>query len=160
MNFKDLTGKVFGSLTVLEKGPQDKRKRYNWLCRCLCGKEKYVASRHLIAGATKTCGCRTGRDLPKPYLGITGERHPKWKGGSYKAFGYNLVYQGPYTYEFEHRIAAGLSKKDKQVVHHKNHDKLDNRPENLEIMTRSEHAMEHGLGKETRGVRQRGTSTV
>jgi len=144
--FKDLTGKTFGRLTVLSKGPQDKYKRYSWLCRCVCGKEKCVASRHLVSGRTQTCGCKTGFNLPKPFLNITGQDHPKWKGGEHLFSGYKRVYTGPYTYEFEHRIVAGLEKGDERVVHHKNHDKTDNRPENLEVMTRSEHAKEHGWG--------------
>ena len=30
-----------------------------------------------------------------------------------------------------------------EIVHHKNHDKRDNRPENLEVMSRQEHIAEH-----------------
>lgn len=34
--------------------------------------------------------------------------------------------------------------RDDVVVHHKNGDRLDNRPENLEVMTKTDHAVEHG----------------
>lgn len=47
----------------------------------------------------------------------------------------------------EHRVVAeqmlGRGLKPSEVVHHKNHDKRDNRPENLAVMTRAEHINEH-----------------
>ena len=43
-----------------------------------------------------------------------------------------------------------------ETVHHKNHNKLDNRPENLEVISLSEHArihaIERGFGKNRIGV--------
>jgi len=57
----DLTGRVFGKLTVLKfshrKGPS-----YYWLCRCECGKEKAVNSGSLKSGGSTTCGC--GKFMP------------------------------------------------------------------------------------------------
>lgn len=47
----------------------------------------------------------------------------------------------------EHRVVAeqmvGRALLSAEVVHHKNHDKRDNRPENLEVMSRAEHMEEH-----------------
>jgi hypothetical protein len=34
-----------------------------------------------------------------------------------------------------------------ELVHHKNHDKLDNRIDNLELMTRAEHNILHNVDK-------------
>lgn len=54
-NLKDLTGKNFGKLTVIER---DLNKDGTfWICRCSCGKTTSVASSHLLSGHTKSCGC-------------------------------------------------------------------------------------------------------
>lgn len=53
---EDLTGQVFGELTVLRQA-ENKNGRTCWLCRCKCGKEKVVLSRDLKAGKVKSCGC-------------------------------------------------------------------------------------------------------
>lgn len=58
--FKDLTGQVFGKLTVIgisKKVQSGKRKRYYWQCKCECGNFKVVSSEHLKSGNTKSCGC-------------------------------------------------------------------------------------------------------
>lgn len=152
----DLRGRQFGELVVISRGPQDRHKRYMWLCRCSCGNEKLVHGRHLTSGATRTCGCKTGLVLPKPYLGKTGAQHPKWKGGRYlRRDGYIMVYVGPGRYEMEHRLVMRDSLFPGAVVHHKNHDKTDNRPGNLQAMSRSAHAKEHALGVSTGSGRRK-----
>ncbi len=49
--------------------------------------------------------------------------------------------------QYEHRIVMerdlGRRLYDDEVVHHKNHDRLDNRIENLEVMTFEEHGLLH-----------------
>ncbi len=57
---KDITGKKFGRLTVIEPAPRpDGIKSHNqfWLCRCQCQKEVVVCGRSLRSGNTKSCGC-------------------------------------------------------------------------------------------------------
>lgn len=49
---EDLTGKTFGCWTVLRKEGQ-----YH-LCRCMCGTERAVQTKHLLSGRSKSCGCR------------------------------------------------------------------------------------------------------
>jgi len=56
-NTKNLEDTKFGRLTVLYKSHQDKYNRWYYLCRCDCGTEKTIASRHLISGNTISCGC-------------------------------------------------------------------------------------------------------
>lgn len=54
--FKDLSGKRFGKLLVLEKeGIQ--RGRVLWKCQCDCGNIAYVDSDSLIQENTWSCGC-------------------------------------------------------------------------------------------------------
>jgi hypothetical protein len=56
--FKDLTGAVFGNLTVLERaGIKGKFKM--WRCACACGATAIVAGAYLTRGHTRSCGCMT-----------------------------------------------------------------------------------------------------
>ena len=60
-NSSDLTGKVFGRLTVLrrdtERHGSDKKRRAFWICRCECGNEVSVVTDALRNGDTRSCGC-------------------------------------------------------------------------------------------------------
>lgn len=53
----DLSGQVFGRLTVVRFSHVDKHRAANWLCRCSCGQEKTVSSRGLRSGDTRSCWC-------------------------------------------------------------------------------------------------------
>ena len=57
MNFKDLTGKKFGRLTVIERVSNNKWGQTKWLCKCDCGNEKIILGVLLVNGHTKSCGC-------------------------------------------------------------------------------------------------------
>ena len=58
---KDLIGKKFGRLTVIERADDithaDGRKRVAWSCLCDCGKTHIVQADVLQNGRTKSCGC-------------------------------------------------------------------------------------------------------
>ncbi len=77
-NLKDLKGKVFGKLTVLERADGKRQNSALWLCRCECGTEKVLCSPDLVDGRTKSCGCLRG--LP-------------YKGFSRDQAAFNLVYK-------------------------------------------------------------------
>lgn len=79
-----------------------------------------------------------------------GIRHPNYKGGNISQSGYKRMYidrGGRRELIFEHRylmeLQIGRKLTRDEVVHHINGDKLDNSIENLQLMTRSEHALHH-----------------
>lgn len=75
---KDLSGKVFGRLTVLSyAGGIGKSNASMWRCRCECGAVKVIRSSCLCSGNTQSCGCyaeevlreRTPPNLTHGYFG-------------------------------------------------------------------------------------------
>lgn len=58
-NFIDLTGKIFGNLTVIERDLQRfKDGDSRWICQCKCGTIKSIRSSSLRGGYTTSCGCK------------------------------------------------------------------------------------------------------
>lgn len=53
----DLTGKIFGRLTVIEQAGRDQRGNVMWLCTCTCGNQKVAHGPRLRAGHVASCGC-------------------------------------------------------------------------------------------------------
>lgn len=60
--FNDLTGKIFGELTVIDKADYyidgKGRKYVVWNCLCSCGAHIKIQSRKLIKGHITHCGCK------------------------------------------------------------------------------------------------------
>lgn len=54
--FIDLTGKKFGRLTVIKRGPNKGTSVY-WFCQCDCGAKRIIRGDALKQGKTKSCGC-------------------------------------------------------------------------------------------------------
>lgn len=52
----DLSGHVFGRLTLLSLAGRDKAGQ-RWLCKCECGTVKTIQRSALVAGVTVSCGC-------------------------------------------------------------------------------------------------------
>lgn len=60
MRRRELTGQVFGHLTVL--GLDGIRKGHSyWKVRCDCGVEKAVSGSHLVRNNLKSCGCAVAK---------------------------------------------------------------------------------------------------
>ena len=57
----DLTGKIFGKLTVLPVAPERRivsgTITLYWTCQCVCGNQRIYASTSLKSGSTQSCGC-------------------------------------------------------------------------------------------------------
>jgi hypothetical protein len=60
-HFIDLTGRVVGRLTVLERAPSRRQPNGRpvamWRCRCTCGAEANVTGVRLRGKLTNSCGC-------------------------------------------------------------------------------------------------------
>ena len=54
--FINLTGNVFGRLTVLSYAGKRGATKL-WLCRCECGATTIVQRSNLVGGSTQSCGC-------------------------------------------------------------------------------------------------------
>lgn len=83
-NTKDLTGLVFGRLTVLKKTEFKKQRAIIWLCRCKCGTICEKVGTYLRAGRSKSCGCYQRDEVAKRSKGNkTRLRHGLWGTPTY-----------------------------------------------------------------------------
>ena len=143
----DLTGKKFGRLLVVdeaERKPEGPNKRL-WNCICDCGNKKIVRGAHLTTGRTKSCSCLR-IDTMQAQLGSANNN---WKGGkTYNNKGYKLIRIPNHHrvnnsgYVLEHIVVMeeklGRPLLPEENVHHLNGIRDDNRPENLELWSRSQ----------------------
>ena len=109
--------------------------------RCSCGAPKRVTS--------KNC-----RKCNRHMLGRKKELHPCWTGGCREIDrdGYVRVYEPDHPWQRGRMISEHVLIMERhlnrrisadEIVHHVNHDRRDNRIENLILMSRSEHSRHH-----------------
>ena len=90
MNVQDITGEVFGELTVLERDFEEESKHPSrgstyWKCKCSCGNEKSILKGSLKSGRTTSCGCKRKKIAAQHmktlssnnYIDETGKRYGK-----------------------------------------------------------------------------------
>src|SRR4051812_15381479 len=88
---QDLTGKVFGRLTVISFHSSLERGRTVWNCKCVCGKEVITRGRNLTKGHKLSCGCLTKATYTHYSTGtrlhsIWGDMKQRCLNPKYKAF--------------------------------------------------------------------------
>lgn len=90
--FKNLTGKRFGKLVVMEKVGSNKWGNVLWKCICDCGNIKTYPSGKLTSGSSNNCGCITSeiRRQKASKHGITAGGKPRtlviWNGMKARCF--------------------------------------------------------------------------
>lgn len=154
---QDLTGWIMkehgvenSKLTVIKKSDRENSKRYFWLCLCECGNITIVREDSLKSGHITSCGkCGNKyKDMGNYLIGFDSHgktflidkddyatvRNHKW-----------LVYPSGYVKArinkkcvYLHRFLTDCP--DKMIVDHINHNKADNRKENLRICTQRENS--------------------
>lgn len=161
----DITGQKFGCLTVIKKNGhhirKSGRKDVLWLCQCSCGNLTNVTKANLENGGTISCGCVQKSNRYKPHRDIIIKNYGdycsiKLYNGEVSLFdtedlskvdgmNWHLNKHG-YACNGDgipmHRVILEELCKD-QVVHHKDENKLNNRRENLVVMSRKEHTLLH-----------------
>lgn len=138
-------------LGEIKLGGIDGRKNLTkviWQACVDCGKERWVRLNGGIPVSIRCWKC-----------GNSGERSYKWKGWSHQG-GYILIHLLPNDffypminnrgYVFEHRLIMakhlGRNLQPWEWIHHRNGIKSDNRLENLELTTNSDHIVAHSKG--------------
>jgi len=99
-----------------------------------------------------------GMPLDAPLNDKRGSKNPKWRGGEisdghgrvlvYSPHHPNPSYCGTHVYRYRLVVEAAIGRHlvKGEIVHHKNGIKDDDRLENLELMTQSQHASLHFKG--------------
>ena len=103
----------------------------------------------------KRYGVGAGNMAGKHGKHARGEKNGRWNGGRMRTSHGYIAVKVPWNhhlrqahgYAYAHQIVAekklGRRLKSNETVHHKNGVRDDNRPSNIEVMTKTEHAREH-----------------
>lgn len=136
MRANDLTGQVFGRLTVVGVAGKNKKQNLLWRCSCICGGEAVATAYDLRAGKVKSCKCLTkegsrvthgmgrgGKKRSKEYAiwaaMLQRCRNPNDK--NYKNYGARGIAVCPEWYQFENFYADMGAKPTKHSL-----DRIDN----------------------------------
>lgn len=135
-------------------GNEDRRIKFDDdRLRLLHGDGKTIAEIAVIYGCSthpvKMALQRLGLKRPAhPRHGLfSGQRNPAWHGGRrQRTDGYILIWT-PDGERLEHQVIAeqtlGRRLRRGEIVHHIDHDRANNSPDNLQVMTQAQHAALH-----------------
>ena len=159
-------GMKFNRGTVIEVDKYSKFKKvwpskWAYICKCECGKTTPSCKNDLTSGNTKSCGCirikgnevKEEKNHIKIFLSnsnkftlIDKEDYEKVKDCTWclNDNGYAVTYINKKQTRL-HRFIMDCP--EDKYIDHKHHDKLDNRKENLRIVTRSQNLMNHKIQK-------------
>lgn len=180
-NTHDLTGKVFGKLTVIKRGEDyispNGRKQPRWWCQCECNGEnslKLIQGGALVSGYTQSCGCLQKEKASKIFkkyntYDLTGEYGIGYTFNDeefyfdiedydlIKDYCWRLDKDGYAITNFDnkhikmHRLVMNCP--DDMEIDHEFHDEWDNRKEFLRIVTHPQNQRNQGLqSNNTSGV--------
>lgn len=99
---KDLTGKKFGYLTVVERVQNAKNGKARWKCMCDCGNETIVTSTDIMTGHTSSCGCKRYESHNCVHGMNKTDIHTKWVQMRQRCYNKNYV-------SYAHYGAKGIS---------------------------------------------------
>ena len=95
----DLTGQIFGRVTVLERGYSGENGVLYWKCQCQCGSIVDVPSRNLRENKTISCGCVRSKGEEKISIWLSSHNIPFEKEKTFKNFKYEETGGAP-RYDF------------------------------------------------------------
>jgi hypothetical protein len=163
----NLTGKIFGNLTVTEFSRSTDGHAY-WKCQCCCGSMIEKAARDLLKGSVKSCGCLTNRKFNNY---IFHEDFVEGKDSNGVSFyldldSYDTVKDFCWLVATESRVVSTrttgkillmhrliLKYDGKMLVDHVDHNCSNNRKSNLRLATKTQNGQNR---KNVKGYRQRG----
>lgn len=163
----DLTNQKIGCWTVIKKIEDTsylKNPRKTWLCQCICGKYGKVAETRLLNNKNPqmSCGCMNKKtndiithdlyaeiilsNVNQPCLididDLDKIRTTYWDKTT---DGYAIGSNGLYKNKRMHRVIMNVEQSNKPLIDHINHDRLDNRKNNLRIVSDQQNAFNQKL---------------
>ena len=158
MDYRDITGKKFGKLTVVEylglQVCESKSKRSVYLCQCDCGNECQVLRRDLIGGRRTTCTecvriikeddhmryiCADGQSFIFDSTDFAFVNSRRWY---LDKWGYAMTRIECHNYRLTRLL---LDAADDVLVDHLNGNPQDNRRSNLRIVSCQENQSNMGM---------------
>lgn len=120
-------------------------------CQCGCGEAIEIKIHHHVRGIPKFKNFHASKAMPFAFANY-GAANGRYKGGRYIDLNGYVQVRINGKYYREHRIIieelTGENLSSDDVVHHKNKNKSDNRIDNLEVMTNSDHTSLHARAGE------------